>query len=83
MMDRRAFIGTLAGGLLAAPLAAGAQPGAQAPRIGFLWGGTPPQSLLREFEDALRERGWERPRAVPSACRSLQPSWSRRGSASW
>jgi hypothetical protein len=21
-------------------------------------GGTPPSSLLREFEDALRERGW-------------------------
>jgi len=34
-MDRRASIGTLAGGLLAAPLAAGAQPSAQARRIGF------------------------------------------------
>jgi len=35
MMDRRAFLGTLAGGLLAAPVATQAQP-AQAPRIGFL-----------------------------------------------
>ena len=57
-MDRRAFLGTLAGGLVAAPLAAKAQPVAQTARIGFLWGGTPPSSLLREFEDALRERGW-------------------------
>ena len=57
-MERRTFLGVITGGLLAAPLAAGAQPGVQAPRIGFLWGGTPPQSLLREFEDALRERGW-------------------------
>ena len=57
-MDRRTFIGTLTGGLLAAPLAVKAQPAAQAPRIGFLWGGTPTPSLLREFEDALRERGW-------------------------
>ena len=57
-MDRRTFLGTLAGGLLAAPLAAYAQPSAQVPRVGFLWGGTPTPSLLREFEDALRERGW-------------------------
>jgi ABC-type uncharacterized transport system substrate-binding protein len=35
-MDRRAFIGTLAGGLLAAPLAAVAQQAGKAPRIGVL-----------------------------------------------
>ncbi len=35
-MDRRAFIGTLAGGLLAAPLAARAQPAGKVPRIGVL-----------------------------------------------
>jgi hypothetical protein len=34
-MDRRAFIGAVAGGLLAAPLAAGAQP-ARVARIGYL-----------------------------------------------
>jgi putative ABC transport system substrate-binding protein len=57
-VNRRTFLGALGGGLLAAPLAAEAQPVAQAARIGFLWGGTPPSSLLHEFEDALRERGW-------------------------
>jgi hypothetical protein len=35
-LDRRAFIGTLAGGLLAAPLAARAQPAGKVPRIGVL-----------------------------------------------
>ena len=42
MLDRRAFIGTLAGGLLAAPLAASAQ---QAP-------------FLDAFRQGLRELGW-------------------------
>ena len=55
MVNRRAFLSALAGSLLAVPLAAGAS---QAPRVGFLWGGPPSQSLLRDFEDALRERGW-------------------------
>jgi hypothetical protein len=35
-VDRRAFIGTLAGGLLAVPLAAEAQPAGEVRRIGFL-----------------------------------------------
>ena len=35
-MDRRAFIGTLTGSLLAAPLAAGAQQAAKVARIGYL-----------------------------------------------
>ena len=57
-MDRRGFIYTLAGGLLAAPLAAEAQPAGKVWRIGFLWGGALNPSALREFEDALRELGW-------------------------
>jgi hypothetical protein len=36
VMDRRVFIGTLTGGLLAAPLAAEAQQAAKVPRIGYL-----------------------------------------------
>jgi hypothetical protein len=36
VMKRRAFLGTLAGGLLAAPLAAGAQPPGKVYRIGYL-----------------------------------------------
>jgi putative tryptophan/tyrosine transport system substrate-binding protein len=56
---RVALAALLAWSLLAAPAVALAQPAAQqTPRIGFLWGGTPNPSLLREFEDALRERGW-------------------------
>jgi hypothetical protein len=35
-MDRRAFLTTLAGGLLAAPLAAAAQPAGKMPRIGIV-----------------------------------------------
>src|SRR5690242_16253439 len=35
-MDRRAFLGTLAGGLLAAPLAVQAQQAGKIPRVGFL-----------------------------------------------
>jgi hypothetical protein len=57
MIEGRALIGSLAGSRVVAPLAAEAQPAAQVPRIGFLWGGTPTPSLLREFEDALRDRG--------------------------
>lgn len=57
-MDRRAFLGTLSGGLLAAPAVAPAQSATQAPRIGFLWGRKLNPSLLREFEEALRKRGW-------------------------
>jgi hypothetical protein len=38
-MDRRTFIGTLAGGLLAPPLAAGAQQAATSQRVGLLWPG--------------------------------------------
>jgi hypothetical protein len=36
LLNRREFIDTLAGGLLAAPLAAEAQPSAKVPRIGYL-----------------------------------------------
>ena len=41
MTTRRAFLGTLAGGLLAAPRAAQAQPAGKVYRIGFLGGATP------------------------------------------
>jgi hypothetical protein len=40
VMDRRAVVGTLAGSLLAAPLAARMQPGSTFPRIGYLMAGS-------------------------------------------
>jgi len=46
-VDRRAFIGTLAGGLLAAPLAAEAQQAGRVPQIGYLSNGSPAESDRR------------------------------------
>jgi len=62
MTDRRAFIGMLAGGLLAAPLSAEAQPAAKAYRIGLL-GGSPPNSpggqrSWERFFQGMRELGY-------------------------
>jgi putative ABC transport system substrate-binding protein len=62
MMDRRAFIGTLAGGLLAAPLAAEAQPAGTKPRLGLLLTGSPSDKTqtreLNAFTKKLGELGW-------------------------
>jgi ABC-type uncharacterized transport system substrate-binding protein len=59
-MDRRAFIGTLAGGLLAAPLAAGAQQVGKLSTIGVLSIGTDPAQpgQWQPFLDAMRELGY-------------------------
>ena len=62
MMDRRAFLGTLAGGLLAAPLVAEAQPAGKVPRVGYLIAGSHSdpqrQRLLEAFRQGLREPGY-------------------------
>jgi putative ABC transport system substrate-binding protein len=59
---RREFIGALAGGLLAAPLAAEAQAPAKGPRIGYLLFGPveSPESrqTLEAFRQGLREHGY-------------------------
>jgi len=59
-MDRRAFLCTVAGGLLAAPLGAEAQQSGKVYRVGFLLHGSrgPRDPLIQAFEQALRERGW-------------------------
>jgi putative ABC transport system substrate-binding protein len=59
-MDRRAFISAVAGGLLAAPLAAEAQQTGKVYRIGFLALGSSssPSALLDAFYQGLREYGW-------------------------
>jgi putative ABC transport system substrate-binding protein len=56
-VDRRAFIGTLAGGLLAAPLAAEAQqaPG-KVPRVGVLWPNPP--ATFDWFRQGLSDLGY-------------------------
>jgi DNA-binding LacI/PurR family transcriptional regulator len=62
LINRRAFIGTLAGGLLATPLAADAQSASKVYRIGLL-GGSPPNSpggrrAWEGFFQGMRELGY-------------------------
>jgi putative ABC transport system substrate-binding protein len=59
-MDRRTFIGTLAGGLLAVPLAAEAQPAGKVYRIGMLERTSPATNAanLEAFRRGLRELGY-------------------------
>jgi putative tryptophan/tyrosine transport system substrate-binding protein len=60
-MDRRAFIGTLAGGLLVTPLAAEGQQTGKIPSVGYLrFGPSPNPDLMAQssLEDALRGLGW-------------------------
>jgi putative ABC transport system substrate-binding protein len=56
-VTRRAFIGTLAGGLLAAPLAAEAQPAGKIRHVGVLVTSSTPD-LDDAFRKGLRELGW-------------------------
>ena len=59
VMDRRAFIAGMSGGLLAAPLAAEAQQAGKVHRIGFLfWGAPGPSAELDAFRQGLRELGY-------------------------
>jgi putative ABC transport system substrate-binding protein len=60
-MDRRAFLGGVAGSLFAAPLAADAQRPPKIARIGFLHPASPEGvtgSRLRAFREGLRELGY-------------------------
>jgi len=58
-MDRREFIGTLAGGLLVAPFTAEAQQAAKVARIGYLTGSLATGLHLREaFLQGLRDLGY-------------------------
>ena len=66
MIDRRAFIGTLTGGLLAVPLAVEAQP-ARLPRIGILTTASStssPSANYEAFVQGLRESGYVEGRNV-------------------
>jgi putative ABC transport system substrate-binding protein len=57
-MERRAFLGVLAGTLLAAPLAADGQPARIVPRIGVLRAGAPPDLNVQGFRQGLRDLGY-------------------------
>jgi putative tryptophan/tyrosine transport system substrate-binding protein len=59
-VHRRAFLGTLAGGLFAAPLAAEAQQAGKVYRIGYLAPGTAPSNAAfrQAFTEGLRHHGW-------------------------
>jgi hypothetical protein len=61
VIERRTFLGVIAGGLLAAPLTAEAQQAGRKYRIGFLFEGTPPDQtspLLEALEETLRQLGY-------------------------
>jgi putative ABC transport system substrate-binding protein len=70
-MDRRAFIGSLAGGLLAAPLAAQAQQAGKTARIGYLSLRSGPTFLDEAFRQALRELGYAEGRDI-----SIEYRWA-------
>ena len=72
-MDRRAFIGTVAGGLLAAPLAAEAQQAGKLPTIGFL--GADASAFgpwTAAFVARLRELGW-----IEGSTIAIEYRWSQ------
>jgi len=55
---RRAFIGALAGVLLAAPLATESQQTRKIPTIGVLWATPRVDRMTNAFEQGLSDRGW-------------------------
>ncbi len=58
-MERRTFLGVIAGGLLAAPHVVGAQQAGWVPRIGYLSGGSLSRVAQRTaFSEGLRALGW-------------------------
>ncbi len=63
-MDRRAFIAGVGGGLLAAPLAAGAQPAGKVARVGYLSLESSPALYPEAFHDGLRRLGYVDGRSI-------------------
>jgi putative ABC transport system substrate-binding protein len=85
-MDRRRFIGTLAGGLLAAPLAAEAQPAGKVYRVGIIAAASPVSDLAgpdpinpatRAFVHALRELGYVQGKNLVLDIRSAEGRFER------
>ena len=88
MIDRRAFLGTLASSLLAAPLAAEAQQAAKVARIGYLVTSLAARPHQQEsFRQGLRDLGYVEGRNLAIEYRDaegkverlplLRPNWWR------
>ena len=74
-MDRRTFLGTLAGGLLAAPLAAWAQQAGKVPLVGLLDYSTPDAARLnwwKAFRQRLRDLGYVEDQSIRFEARWAQ-----------
>jgi putative ABC transport system substrate-binding protein len=77
-MERRTFLGTLAGGLLAAPLAAEAQQAANVPRIGYLHPNVAASPhLLEAFRQGLRDLRYVEDRNVVIEYRDAEGKFDR------
>jgi putative ABC transport system substrate-binding protein len=77
-MDRRSFIATLAGGLLAAPLAGEAQQPAKIARIGYLSPNLATSPHLREaFRQGLRDLGYVEGRNLVIEYRDAEGKFER------
>jgi len=77
---RREFIGTLAGGLLAAPLSAQAQQAAKVPRIGYLAGSLAASRHLHQqeaFLQGLRDLGYVEGRNIVIEYRDAEGKYDR------
>jgi putative ABC transport system substrate-binding protein len=71
-MDRRTFLGTLAGGMLAAPRLMEAQRGAKLPRIGVIVPvepDSPTEPNLAAFRQGLRSLGYIEGQSIALECR--------------
>jgi putative ABC transport system substrate-binding protein len=78
VIDRRAFIAGTGAVLLAAPLAAEAQPAAKIPRIGFLSLNLAPNSHLHEaFRQGLRDLGYIQGRNIVIEIRDAEGKYER------
>jgi ABC-type uncharacterized transport system substrate-binding protein len=79
MITRRGFVGTLAGGLLAAPLASEGQQAAKIARIGYLSPGLVAASprTLEAFRQGLRDLGYVEGRNVVIEYRSAEGKFER------
>ena len=74
-MDRRAFIGTLPGGLLTAPLVAEAQPAEKLPRIGLLSHTRQPWD--EGFRQGLRDVGYIDRHSITTEYRSADGNFEQ------